>query len=298
MGYNGAMTNTSPKVAIVILTWNGKELTLECLRSLDQLTTPNVEFIVADNASNDGTVDAIRSEWGDGVTIIENPSNLGFSKGNNVAIRHALDAGADYVLLLNNDTTVASDFVEHLLTPFADERVGITGPKIYYYSPADQIWFAGGEVHLSRGTAKHTGIRAKDRGQFDQQRQVDYVSGCALMAKRAVFERIGMLDPTYRAYFEDADFCMRARMAGYDIIYAPAARVWHKISASTGGQMSRQKIARKLKSSWKFFTRYARPYHWLTVPFFFAADVIRIVFLVTFGRIRNAASSPDGVRKS
>jgi GT2 family glycosyltransferase len=183
---------------------------------------------------------------------------------------------------------VDARLIDNILRPF-DERsgVGVTGPKIYFYNPNDQIWFAGGEVFLARGVSRHIGIRERDTGQFEDQRDVDYITGCALMASREVFEAIGDLDPSYVAYYEDVDFCMRARLAGFRIVYVPGGKVWHKISASTGGQMSRRKITRKLKSTWKFFGRYARPWHWLTIPFFFLADVIRIVFLVLSGRIRN-----------
>lgn len=255
---------------------------------LVETTTPNVETVVVDNASNDGSADAVRTAFGGRVTVIVNDDNLGFASGNNVGIRYALEHGADFVLLLNNDTVVDAQLIDKMLRPF-DERsgVGVTGPKIYFYNPNDQIWFAGGEVFLARGVSRHIGIRERDTGQFEDQRDVDYITGCALMASREVFESIGFLDPSYVAYYEDVDFCMRARRAGYRIVYVPGGKVWHKISASTGGQMSRRKINRKLKSTWKFFGRYARPWHWLTIPFFFLADVIRIVFLVLSGRIRN-----------
>ncbi|MGD8413462.1 MAG: glycosyltransferase family 2 protein [Candidatus Latescibacterota bacterium] len=279
----------TPKVAVVVLNWNGKALTLDCIRSLLDIPTPNVETIVVDNASSDGSVEAVRGEFGDRVVLTVNDHNLGFAAGNNAGIRTALDRGADLVLLLNNDTVVDAGLIDSLLRPFEGApEVGIAGPKIYYYTPPDQIWFAGGELFLARGLSRHIGIREADRGQFDQQRDVDYVTGCALMARREVFETVGFLDPTYVAYYEDADFCVRARNAGFRVVYVPEGKVWHKISASTGGQVSRRKVTRKLKSTWKFFGRYARPWHWLTIPFFFAADVIRIVTLVLTGRIRNS----------
>jgi len=138
-----------------------------------------------------------------------------------------------------------------------------------------------------RGIARHTGIRETDRGQYDREHDIDYATGCAFLVRRAVLEKIGDLDPGYRAYFEDADFCVRARRAGFRIRYIPAAHVWHRISASTGGQLSRRKAGRKLASSRRFFGRYARPYHWVTIPFFFVLDVIRIGGLVLAGRIRD-----------
>ena len=280
--------DSPPSIAIIVLTWNGRDLTLDCLRSLEGVTTPNLRTILVDNASQDGTAEAVRRRYHDRVTVIENAENLGFAAGNNVGIQHALAVGADFILLLNNDTVVAENFVDHLLAPMLDApAVGITAPKIYYAEPEKQIWFAGGEISMWRGTAKHTGIREMDRGQYDTAHDIDYATGCAFLARRAVFEKIGDLDPGYRAYFEDADFCMRARDAGFRIRYVPAAHVWHRISASTGGQLSRRKANRKLASSRRFFARHAKPYHWLTIPFFFVGDVVRIAGLVLAGRIRD-----------
>jgi GT2 family glycosyltransferase len=276
---------------VIVLTWNGRDLTLECLESLRSVRAAGVEVVVVDNASSDGTASAVRERHGDGVTLIENGANLGFSAGNNVGIAYALRRGARFLLLLNNDTAVDPDFIDELLRPLErDSRVGITGPKIYYYTPRNRIWFAGGEVRMARGLARHVGIRETDRGQYDTPREVDYVTGCALMARREVYEEIGLLDPSYAAYFEDTDLCMRARRAGYGLLYVPTAKVWHKISASTGGQLSRRKIARKLRSGARFFWRYARPYHWLTIPLFFVADGLRVAAMVATGRIRDATN--------
>ncbi len=278
-----------PSVVVVVLTWNGRDLTLDCLRSLEAVTTPNVRTMVVDNASSDGTVEAIRARYGARVDVVANASNLGYAGGNNVGIKKALDDGARFVLLLNNDTTVAPTFVDELVRAAREsDAVGIAAPKIYYAQPPNRIWYAGGVISLWKGTARHIGIREVDRGQHDRARDVDYASGCALLARREVFERVGFLDEGYRAYFEDADLCVRAARAGYRIRYVPAAQVWHRISASTGGQVSRAKIRRKLASSARFFRTYARPYHWITIPLFFVLDVVRISGLVLVGRIRDA----------
>jgi GT2 family glycosyltransferase len=276
-----------PRVAVVVLAWNGKPLTMACLESLGSLRYRNAAVILVDNASADGTAAAVRKTYGDRVTVIENAENLGFSRGNNVGIRRALDEGADFVLLLNNDTVVDPALVDRLVEVIAKSGdIGIVGPKIYYASPPDRIWFAGGRIHLARGVSKHIGIRERDTGRYDSIRDVDYVTGCALLARREVFERIGYLDPVFAAYYEDADFCVRARRAGFRVVYAPAGKVWHKISASTGGELGRAKISRKLRSAAIFFRRYAAWYHWLTIPFFFAADAARVLLLVAAGRIR------------
>ncbi len=277
----------NPTVGIVVLTWNGKALTLSCLESVVRLSYANLAVIVVDNHSSDGTAEAIRTRYGDRLEIIVNEANLGFSRGNNIGIERALARGVEYVLLLNNDTVVDSALIASLLSVFRDHpRTGVVGPKIYYENPPDQIWYAGGRVSLARGITRHVGIRQKDVGQFDSVREVDYVTGCALMARREVFEKIGYLDPAYRAYFEDVDFCVRAKRAAYEIRYAPRGMVWHKISASTGGQVSWRKISQKFRSSLRFYGRYSAPHHWLVIPFFFIVDGVRIVALVLRGRIR------------
>ncbi|HXS11050.1 MAG TPA: glycosyltransferase family 2 protein, partial [Candidatus Krumholzibacteria bacterium] len=128
-------------IAIIVLNWNGRDLTLDCLRSLAAVTTPHVRIILVDNASTDGSSDAVRQHYGSRVTLIENAQNLGFAAGNNVGIRRALDDGADFILLLNNDTVVAPDFVDHLHKPMlSSPDIGITAPKIYYAEPKNQIW--------------------------------------------------------------------------------------------------------------------------------------------------------------
>ncbi|MEJ2720212.1 MAG: glycosyltransferase family 2 protein, partial [bacterium] len=263
----------NPRVAVVVLTWNGKSLTLDCLESLTASTYENIQIIVVDNASTDGTADAVEAQYGGRVTVLVNSANLGFAGGNNVGIRHAVADGAEYVMLLNNDTLVDPDLVDRLVDAISRaDDIGIVGPKIYYASPRDQIWYAGGEINLARGTARHIGIRETDAGQYDTPSEVDYVTGCALMVRREVIEKIGVLDTAFKAYFEDADFCMRARAHGYRVVYVPAGRVWHRISSSTGGQLSITKISLKLSSTWRFLRRYASPRDWITIPFFFVAD--------------------------
>jgi GT2 family glycosyltransferase len=265
---------------------------------LYELEYAGANIVVVDNASTDGTAQAIKAAHGDRVTLIINEENLGFAGGNNVGIRYALEKGADYVLLLNNDTVVDPKLLSSLVGVISSEAdIGIVGPKIFFAFPSNKIWFAGGEVFLSRGTARHIGIRKTDRGQYDTIRAVDYISGCALLARRDVFEKVGFLDESYQTYFEDTDFCMRAKQHNYRIVYVPEGKVWHMISSSAGGQLGRKKIARKMKSSFRFFRHYASPHHWLTIPLFLAMDVVRIVVLISTGRIRDENNAKKAVEQ-
>ena len=286
------MTALRPTWA-VILAWNEVRHTLECLTSIRALDPAPDHVLLVDNGSTDDTVARVRAQFPE-VEILSLGANRYFAGGVNAGLERALAGGAGSVLLLNNDLVLERGALGRLLGALAaDPTRGAASPKLYYFDPPDRIWFAGGEVSLWRGTARHIGIRETDRGQHDAPRDVDYVSGCALMARREVFQAIGMLDESYRAYFEDTDFCMRAARAGFRIRYVPTAKVWHRISASTGGQLSRRKAVAKLGSARRFFRRYARPWHWLTIPFFFMLDVLRICFLILAGRIRESGPPPQ-----
>lgn len=242
---------------ILLVNWNGKEVTLECLDSLAQLSYPRFTVVVVDNASTDGSVQAIR-ERHPNVVVLEQQTNLRFAGGNNAGIRYALERGTDMICLLNNDTTVDSEFLAPLVTRLqSDQTIGAVAPKIYYYDQPNRIWFAGGEISMWTGTMRHIGIREEDRGQYNTSREIDYATGCCILTRREVIEKAGMLDDSFFMYAEDADWCMRVRRAGYRIMYEPQARVWHKLSVTSGGHVSFYKMKHKFISNLRFFFRYA-----------------------------------------
>jgi len=222
---------TTPAVSIIILNYNGREDTLACLRSLEHLTYPSVEVVIVDNGSTDGSVDAFRAQH-PRFKLIETGANLGFTGGNNIGIRYALDHGADYIMLLNNDTVVAPDLLDPMVQAMeADPAIGVTGPMIYYYDSPETIWSAGGGIDWSRGVTWMIGIDEEDKGQFGlSPRPVDFVTGCAILARRAVWEKVGLLDDKFFMYYEETEWCVRARRAGFQIVHIPTAMVWHKIS--------------------------------------------------------------------
>lgn len=218
------------KVIILVLNWNGMVDTLACLASLAHLDYHDYEVVVVDNGSTDGPVTAVQ-EYFPEVVIIENEENMGFAGGNNAGLRYALERDADYTLLLNNDTELAPDFLRRLVNAAeTDPAVGIAGPTIYYHEQPDVIWSAGGAIDWRRGETRMIGLNEQDIGQFGlEPRAVDFVTGCALLAKRAVIEQVGLLDERFFAYYEEAEWCVRAQRAGFQIRHVPQARVWHKI---------------------------------------------------------------------
>jgi GT2 family glycosyltransferase len=255
-----------PLVAVILVNWNGKDLTADCLSSLRRVTYTNFRVLVVDNASSDGSVTALQRSYPE-VDILPLPSNRRFAGGNNAGIARALAAEAEFIVLLNNDTIADPEFLTMLVEAFqSDPRAGMIAPKILYHDHPDRLWYAGGEISFWRGTMHHIGIRETDAGQHDVRRETGYATGCCLLTSRTVIRQIGLLDESYFMYGEDADWCMRARNAGYRILYEPRARVWHKVSVSAGGHLSRFKLTQKFISGFRFFARYSRWYHWLVFP--------------------------------
>ena len=222
---------TLPHVAIIILNWNGRDDTLACLASLARLDYTLCTTIVVDNHSTDNSVAAIRAAYPT-ATVLEAKENLGYVGGNNLGIEHAQKMGADYMLLLNNDTEVAPDFLSLLVSAAeVESQIGVVGPTIYYFDQPGVIWSAGGIIAWNQGRTWMMNLDEIDRGQLGHSpRPVSFVTGCALMAKQAVFERVGLLDPRFFAYYEESEWCVRAARAGYKILHVPQAKLWHKIS--------------------------------------------------------------------
>lgn len=259
-----------PLVYVIVLNWNGKHDTKECLDSLTKLTYSNFKVIVVDNNSSDGSVEFLKGLY-PRVEFIENDSNLGFAKGNNVGIEYALRSKAEFIFLLNNDTVVSSDLLDKLVEKAEmNPRIGILGPKIYYYHQKNKIWFAGGKILYFLGNTWHLGNRRKDRGQYSKIKDVDYITGCALLIKHDVLEKIGLFDHRYSSYFEDCDLCVRTKREGYRIVCVQNAKMWHKVSASTGGGLTPIKAYYKIQSGNRFFKSYAHPIFYRTTILFFS----------------------------
>ncbi len=222
----------SPRVAIILVNWNNKADTLDCLRSLGSVTYPACEAIVIDNGSTDGSAAAIREAY-PGIVMIEAGKNLGFTGGNNIGMRKALEAGADYVLLLNNDTVVDPSFLDALVeVAESDPIIGVVGPKIYYFREPKKIWFLGGRINYWSGEAGAIGKNEADDGKYDKPEDTDLINGCAMLVKREVLEAVGLLYEPMFCYLEENDFCARVKKHGYRLMYVPGAVIWHKVAAS------------------------------------------------------------------
>jgi GT2 family glycosyltransferase len=225
----------TPNVAIVILNWNNSEDTLACLRSVAGLSYPALFTVVVDNGSADDSVARLRATYPN-VDTFETGENLGYAGGNNIGIRYALAHGAQYVCILNNDVTVAPGFLTPLVIELEkNDDVGVVTPLVAEMAEPERVWALGVSVDRRAGSAVrlHAGERVSD-WQGAEPYDVDVASGTAMLAKREVFEGAGLLDEPFYLYYEEVDWCLRVRRAGYRILAVPASLVWHKVSATLG----------------------------------------------------------------
>ncbi|OGH10406.1 MAG: hypothetical protein A2857_05285 [Candidatus Levybacteria bacterium RIFCSPHIGHO2_01_FULL_36_15] len=242
------------KIAIVILDFNGEKDTLDCLGSIENLKKEDNELfvVVVDNASKEKfSIGSFQFTKGK-LKIIRSEISLGFSGGNNIGIKHALKEGATHIVILNNDTTVSKNFIDELLkTIDSSDNIGIVSPKIYFskgfeyhksrYKKEDLgkvIWYAGGIMDWSNLIGHHKGVDEVDHDQFEKIEETEFASGCCMMIKRDVLEKVGLFNEKYFLYYEDNDLCQRVKKIGYKIVFAPKSVIWHKNAGSSGGSGS------------------------------------------------------------
>ena len=214
----------------------GVELTIDCIESLQKTNIEDLKIIVVDNSSSDNSLNVIKHYTDESVIkniiLLVSKENNGFSAGNNIGIKYAFDHGADYVLLLNNDTIVAPDMISALLKNCNDRR--ITVPKIYYYSQPDVLWYAGGRIDYKRGRFYHVGENEADSEKYSNKNKVDFATGCCLMIPRNIIKEAGLLYEPFFMYCEDVEYSLRVRRKGFSIVYCPDAKLWHKVSSTSG----------------------------------------------------------------
>lgn len=234
-------------------------MTADCIKSLEKQDYPNFHIILVDNGSTDGSSEILREAYPQ-VTLLAIENNIGYSLGNNVGIEHAIKQSSDYVFLLNNDTEVDPHMLSQLIEAAeTSPEYGLIGPTMYYFDPPDMIW--GGENYVDWHHAmmirRQIGARHNHEDFLKRQPlKIDYIDSCAVLIKRKVLEKIGGMDGIYFINFDDVDLSFRAREAGYYILYVPAARMWHKVSA-TMGMASPATTYYMTRNSLFFFWRHA-----------------------------------------
>jgi GT2 family glycosyltransferase len=233
--------SASPKATwhAIVLNWNGREDTLRCLESLTLVEHQDLAIVCVDNGSSDGSQEAIWAHFPQ-VTLIEAGGNLGYAGGNNLGIRHALEHGACWVVLVNNDATVAPDVIEGFIQASeARPRAGILAGKVYFADRPQTLWFAGQRVSELLGySGRPRGYGRPDGPRYSEVRDAGRAVGALMAISRTAIELVGLLDEDLFAYVEDVDWALRVRQAGLGVVFAPGARAWHSVSASTGGEQA------------------------------------------------------------
>lgn len=228
-----------PLVYIVLVNYNGYKDTIECIESLKNIEYKNYKIIVVDNASSDESIDILSKQYND-IKLIKSKENLGFSGGNNLGIKEAVDKKAEFILLLNNDTTVEPNFLNNIVfKSIEDKNVGMAIGKILYYKEKNKIWYGGGEIVDKKGDSIHIGFNEdKDYIKSNEIRYVSFATGCYMLIKVDAIKRIGIMPEEYFLYYEDTDYSMKFNQENLKILYYPDSVIYHKVSSSTGNMSS------------------------------------------------------------
>ena len=220
-------------IGIVVLHYGSPDLTIECISSILASAGPDVRVFLVENSLEAGTAGCLR-DWcaGKPIVVAAVQENTGFCRGTNIGTRAALEAGCDYVLWLNNDTHVNPDCLPALVerARLVGDGCVVTGKICYAHDP-NLIWYAGGYLDHLAGVGKHIGHRQIDKGQWDEPRVVDYVTGCLTLIPRRVFEKVGFLNERLFTYMDDTEFSFRLAHQRIPIWYEPKAKILHKIGS-------------------------------------------------------------------
>ena len=254
------------KVCVVILNWNGGDLTLRCLEDLRKSDYPELTCVIVDNGSTDGSIEAIAKAFPK-IGIIRNSVNLGWAGGSNQGIAWGLAHGADYLLMLNNDAWADPAMISLLVAAAAklQDQV-VTVPKIYLGSDLTRFWFVGGHVNFWTGLFSNPAYNLIDDGRFDATRDVDYASGCCMLMPKRVVECVRGFDHTFVSYVEDVDWSIRCRSAGFRIVFCPTAKLWHDVSVTGKKRPAMMRYYLTRNHLWTL-RRHASPWQFATAMF-------------------------------
>lgn len=285
-----------PSILAIILNWQQAEITLQCVAALRKMPAPALDILVIDNGSADSSMAVLQKSQLD-FRLLALPENLGFASGNNHGLRLALDEGYDYALLLNNDAFAAPDMLSTLLAETGPD-IALLSPKIYYESEPACIWFANGRQQKAVLDLRDTGQGEMDGPQWAKSRDVDYLLGTCLLVNLPLIKQVGLLDERFFFYFEDLDWSIRVRQAGYRLRLVAGAHLWHRVAVSTGGEedspLRRYHLARSSVIFWRRHARLGSP---LLITLFRIGSALKMVSrLMLTGRWAVAGAYLRGLR--
>lgn len=271
-------------VTLIIVAWNQLEKTIDCLETVAALNYPDFRVLLVDNGSEPPLAGAISARFPD-VTMLRLPANLGFAGGYNAGLRHALEGDSRYFLLLNNDTLLRPDVLTKLVAEIERAAgIGLVTAKIYYAADPQRIWTVGANLNVFLDL-KDGGAGQIDTGQWDELRDIDFAPFCALLIRRETLAEVGLLDEGFFLYYEDMDYCRRAKAAGWRVRLRPDAHVYHDVSASSGGRDSPMERYWMAQSSGRYFRKHGRgPRLLLIIPFRLASALKMTARLLAQGK--------------
>ena len=224
-----------PSVAAVVVHFGDPSVTAACLAALDRVRYPRLTVVVVDNGGDAAALRAAMSRGRRRLTILPRRGNTGFAAGANGGMRAALAAGARMVWLLNNDAIPAPGALAPLVRAAGSHpRVGMVGSLVLDDRRPARIWHAGGTINLATGLTVSRGAGARDAGRFHWTEPVAWVTGCSLLATAPLVRATGGIDERFVMYYEETDWCLRARARGWQVLFCPASRVVHRVAARAG----------------------------------------------------------------
>ncbi len=245
------MTAVHKKVLIVTLNWRQAEMTVECVQALQAMIYPSVEIMVIDNGSGDESPRILKDKLTN-IHIRCLPENIGFAAGSNVGLQYALNHNFEYALLINNDAFPAHDMLSILMEETAPD-IALMSPKIYYEAEPERIWFAGGRQHPTLLELLNRGQGELDGTSWQSAQDVDYLLGTCLLVNLTAIKKVGLLNEQYFMYYEDLDWSIRFRTAGYRLRLIADAHLYHRAAISSGGTDSPLRRYYLARSSFIFF---------------------------------------------
>lgn len=270
-------------------------MTLACVRSVQLMPAPPFDLLLIDNGSGDESAAVLTKELPE-IPLLSLPENLGFAGGCNVGLRHAVERGYEYVLLLNNDAFPEVDMLAVLYQEM-NPAIGLASPKVLYHPERDYISFGGGRQHPLLLEVRDVKANQKDRPEWQGIEEVDYLWGTCWLVNLAAVQTVGLLDERFFMYYEDLDWSIRFRQAGFKLLWVGKARLYHQESRSTGGSDSPLRRYYLARSSVIFFRRYAHLGRPLFIFFFRLGSAVRMVTrLLLKGKPASAAAYLRGIR--
>lgn len=262
-----------PRVAVIVVHYNGEDVSRLALASLSNMTYANFELVLLDNGSTDGSGERLRQAF-PAVTHLRFEPNAGASAGYAHGLAWGIARGFDHVLLLNNDLEVEPSLLDELVAVMEREpRIGCVGPKTYYHGERPYLWSAGGDLRFREAVTRERGMGDADRGQYERDEEVGYVNGCAILIRREAALAAGNWDPLFFICVDDADFCTRVKAAGFQCWYAHRAVVDHMVSRTTGGYTAGRNF-RLGRSTGIYVRRYANRWQKLRFALFTALATV------------------------